>query len=104
MWSPRNGRKNYLLRGLLRCSICGLSFCGSTCHTKGHHYYICSGRRQGPYLPLGKKCPSRPVPGNLEEVIWADIQGFLRNPGPALEEAAAGLEESENATDHGSLS
>ena len=98
VFSPRNAKRNFLLRGLMRCGLCGLSLRGSSCHTRSQHYYLCSGKQcsRGPFGRLGSKCPSRPVPGNLEEVIWADIEGFLRNPGPALEEAAAGLEETEN--------
>jgi site-specific DNA recombinase len=92
IWSPRNGKRNYLLRGLMKCSLCGMTLCGSK-HYGNRPYYVCSGKHgaKGAFGKAGAKCPSRPVPGDLEQVVWADIEGFLRDPGPVLAEVAASL-------------
>jgi len=96
IWSPRNGKRDYLLRGLLKCSLCGRNFCG-TPSKPGRRYYICVGKTHvtggafGP--PTQGRCIARPVPATLEDVVWADIETFLRNPGPVIEEVAESLDD-----------
>src|SRR5262249_5451925 len=49
-FSPRNSRRKYLLRGLIKCAHCGLTYIGSTHRSqKGGEQvqYICSGKHQG---------------------------------------------------------
>lgn len=85
----RNLREPYLLRGLIRCGICGLTFSGlRTNPPQRDHYYRCNGRQQarGLYGLSGKKCPSKGLNGDyVERLVWADIESFLRNPGEILE-------------------
>jgi site-specific DNA recombinase len=92
IWSPRNSRRDYLLRGLLRCNLCGHTCVGSA-HYGCRRYYICGGKGATSAAALGAKCPSRPVPADLEGIIWQDIEGFLRDPGPVLEEVATQMED-----------
>ena len=79
--------RNYLLRGLVTCEVCGCACVGHT-HTargKKYPYYKCSDdhplrtRRaplnHAPYVPAGW----------LEETVWADVRQFLENPGEVLE-------------------
>lgn len=93
--STRNAKRQYLLRGLIVCGVCGLTYCGTQGLplADGHEkvYYKCNGasQRRGIYGADGKKCPSKAVRADtLESVIWADIEGFLRDPGPILEQLA----------------
>jgi site-specific DNA recombinase len=64
-------------------------------------YYNCSGKHQrGPYARLREKCPSKIISGRIEDVVWADIEEFLRNPGKVLEaltQKLIGLEDDESA-------
>ena len=83
--SKRNVRQPYLLRGLIKCSLCGLTFSGMRMKApQRDHYYRCNGRQfaRGLYGLSGKKCPSKSLNGDyLERLVWADIESFLRDPG-----------------------
>jgi site-specific DNA recombinase len=85
----RNTREPYLLRGLIKCGVCGLSFSGLRMKLpQRDHYYRCNGRQQarGLYGISGKKCPAKSLNGDyVERLVWADIESFLRNPGEILE-------------------
>jgi len=84
-----NGTKRqYLLRGLIKCGLCSLTFSGITMRRQGDHYYRCNGHAQarGLFGIGGEKCPSRHLNGNyVERLVWADIEAFLRNPGDVLD-------------------
>jgi site-specific DNA recombinase len=85
---PRNRKHSYLLRGLIKCGLCGLTFSGITLRAQGDHYYRCNGRQmaRGLYGLHGKKCPANAINGDyVERLVWADIEAFLRNPGDVLE-------------------
>jgi site-specific DNA recombinase len=90
-FSPRNTRRQYLLRGLMTCGLCGLTYTGASwSRVNGSEaiYYRCNGRSQGRGL-YGKQaqlCPSPAVSGEIESLVWADIDGFLRNPGDVIRE------------------
>ena len=82
--APHNSRRVYLLRSIMRCSICGLTYVGSS--SKGTTWYRCGGQlvERG---PLEGRCPSRSIRGDiLEPVVWQDIERFLRTPGDLLSE------------------
>jgi site-specific DNA recombinase len=85
----RNLREPYLLRGLIKCGVCGLSYSGLRMKpAQRDHYYRCNGRQQarGLYGISGRKCPGRSLNGDyVERLVWADIESFLRNPGEILE-------------------
>jgi transcriptional regulator with XRE-family HTH domain len=85
----RNLREPYLLRGLIRCGICGLNYSGLRVQLpQRDHYYRCNGRQQarGLYGLNGKKCPSKGLNGDyVERLVWADIESFLSNPGEIIE-------------------
>ena len=86
---PRNRKYPYLLRGLIKCGLCGLTFSGITMRPpQRDYYYRCNGRQQarGLYGEAGKKCPSKNLNGDhVERLVWADIEAFLHNPGDVLE-------------------
>jgi len=82
----RNSKHDYLLRGLVRCGLCGLGYCGSASTNrlkKEYVYYSCvsKGRRFE-----GGSCKGKHIPAaELEAAIWQDVSGFCRDPGPVIE-------------------
>ncbi|WP_268886709.1 recombinase family protein [Ktedonospora formicarum] len=47
VFSRRNAKRNYLLRGLIKCGLCGLTYCGSAYNVKScPYYYKCNGRHK----------------------------------------------------------
>jgi len=82
----------YLLRGLIKCGLCGLTYIGAASppyKSTERIYYVCNGKGQlrGRYGAEGKKCPSKTVNAiALETAIWKDIETFLRNPGEVIEQ------------------
>lgn len=85
----RNRKNPYLLRGLIKCGLCGLTFSGLRARPpQRDHYYRCNGRQfaRGLYGLNGKKCPAKSLNGDyVERLVWADIEAFLRDPGEILE-------------------
>ena len=87
--AKRNTRRTYLLRGLIKCGLCGLTYSGLTLQPpQRDHYYCCNGRHgaRGLYGLSGRKCPAKSLNGDyVERLVWADIESFLRNPGELVE-------------------
>ena len=81
----RNTHRRYLLKGIIRCGSCGLTYVGSQ-GRPGSSWYRCGGR-QADRGPLGGACPGALLRGaEIERQVWADIERFLRNPGDVLAE------------------
>lgn len=78
-------KHNYLLRGLIRCGICGNAYCGSTSmvghnHSQEKSYYRCTGRSQWKNIGA-KKCPADSlIADDIEEIVWSDVQAYIKNP------------------------
>lgn len=73
----RRTRRIYLLKGLIRCSLCGRLYVGKTLRG-GYTYYSCasSSRREAP-----EKCGSRTLKARgIEPLIWETVVNFLQNP------------------------
>jgi site-specific DNA recombinase len=92
--STRSAKRQYLLRGLVTCGVCGLRYRGTrTPRPSGKIdvYYSCNGKQ--PFRGrIQGRCPSKSVPGEaLEEAIWNDILAFLHDPGPILSKLAEHL-------------
>jgi site-specific DNA recombinase len=91
----KNSKNRYLVRGLMKCQCCGLTYIGV--HYPGRNrnltgYYICSGKQsyKGPYQG---KCPSKNIPKEwIEDLVWQDCLKFINQPGEALKEIAASME------------
>ncbi len=88
LFSSRNAKHRYLLRGLIRCGVCGLHYYGMYFRNKPSgeevHYYVCGGKTayRG---PLQGKCTNRNVPVEwVEELVWGQIVEFIRHPKSAL--------------------
>ena len=91
LFSARNARRKYLLRGLAKCGLCGLTYIGTaypSSRASQKTYYVCNGKQNGRgiYGARGRTCPSKSISGDIEQVVWHDIEGFLRNPGPVLKQ------------------
>jgi site-specific DNA recombinase len=92
--ATRNALRQYLLRGLITCGVCGLRFCGTQTRRSGGKddvYYICGGKIPSRGRIQGR-CPSKMVRAiELEETVWRDILSFLHDPGPILAQLAQHL-------------
>lgn len=93
----RGAKTQYLLRGLIKCGSCGLTYIGLAANrSNGRHefYYRCNGAQTGRLRRhLEGRCPSKAVRGDhLEAQVWSDIETFLRNPAPVLELLQARLQ------------
>jgi len=74
-FSLRRCRQPYLLRGLIKCGVCGRTFIGMHFH-KGGGYYRCNGKNAR-YKP---SCPSRPIKAaKISAIVWDDVVNLLRN-------------------------
>ena len=83
---PRNSCHAYLLRSLIRCAVCGLSFCGTW--TRGPRYR-CNGSmaHRGPF---SGKCIGASIKGEtLEATVWSDVSRFLAEPEDLIDELLA---------------
>ncbi len=84
--SATSSRRFYLLRSLIRCAVCGLSFCGTWARSKPR--YRCNGAmvERGPFPG---KCIGASIKGDrLEAVVWSDVCRFLTDPQPLVDELA----------------
>ncbi|WP_018086440.1 recombinase family protein [Desulfurispora thermophila] len=87
--------RQYLLRGLIKCGICGLTYHGTAFGGPGGKpkvYYVCGGKTayRG---PLQGRCTSKNVPAEwIEDLVWQECVNFIENPGEAIQELAATME------------
>lgn len=97
LFGKRSAVNQYLLRGLIKCGLCGLTYVGITArwpNGKRSFYYRCNGTHSpAVYGTPERRCQSKSVRGDLlEEQIWSDVEAFLRNPGSVLQQLQARLE------------
>ena len=72
--SSRNTKREYLLKGLLRCGVCGMGLVASHLKSSGNtrYYYRCVIKSSPQYRSMEVKCSNRYIPVEaLEERIWA---------------------------------
>lgn len=82
--AKRNAKRDYLLRGLIKCGRCGRAFVGGGGSRGYALYYKCASNTHrpncgAPYVRVAE----------LEETVWADIVDFVHNPGDVLDQLAA---------------
>ncbi len=91
LFGKRNACRQYLLRALIKCGLCQLTYVGVAANRsngKTEFYYRCNGKHGalGLYGKQGKPCPSKSIRGDyLEQLIWAEVEGFVRNPAELLQ-------------------
>jgi site-specific DNA recombinase len=96
----KNSKRQYLLRGLIKCGQCGLTYIGTAYYGKRSGdkrkitpYYRCNGKQSYRGQLLGG-CSSKNLPAEwLENIIWTDCVNFILNPSDAIKELAANMEE-----------
>ena len=92
----KNSKRRYLLRGLIKCGNCGLTYIGtafSGAKRKLTPYYVCNGKTSYRGIYFGK-CTSKNISAEwLENLVWQDCLEFINNPGEALKELAASMED-----------
>lgn len=81
--------RKYLLRGLITCELCGLTYSGVYArvgHNKSREkrYYVCNGCHS--YKKIGKpKCLNASINANeLEKAVWEDVKFYCQNPEVAI--------------------
>jgi site-specific DNA recombinase len=89
---PKNSTYVALLRSVIKCAECGLTFC--TARGRGDiRWYRCNGymveRAGKDYRCIAKSIKN----SDIEPPVWSDIERFLRNPGDVLDELAADVVE-----------
>ena len=96
LFGLRNSRNQYLLRGLIKCALCGRTYVGTAANRpngKREFYYRCNGAHTPRLVQNGQRCAAKAVRGDvLEEQVWRDVEAFLRNPEPVLAQLHAKLE------------
>jgi site-specific DNA recombinase len=106
LFSVRGAKNKYLLRGLIKCGLCGLTYVGIVGNRKGptvtrESYYRCNGMHSpSVYMTPDRKCQAKAIRGDeLEAQVWSDIETFLRNPGPVLQQLHERLESDAKGSD-----
>ncbi|MBI2868495.1 MAG: recombinase family protein [Chloroflexi bacterium] len=89
---PSAGRV-YLLKSVIKCGNCGLTYVASWNENRNQVWYRCNGHLTG-RGPTEGRCTAKDVKGDyLEPVVWTDIDTFLRDPGSDLIKELAGEQE-----------
>ncbi len=82
-WSLRNCKRDYLLRGFIRCGRCGRLYCGVTPSDRKASYYV---------HRTNDTCHAHRI--NREEIealVWKDILYYVEHPEAVLEKLATGI-------------
>jgi len=103
LFCARSAKNQYLLRGLIKCGLCGLTYVGVAANRpngKREFYYRCNGAHTPSVYSKTRRCPAKAVRGDqLEEQVWSDVESFLRNPEPVLEQLHARLDSDAKGSD-----
>ncbi|MFC1924067.1 recombinase family protein [Chloroflexota bacterium] len=83
LWADRNCHRLYLLRGLVKCDLCGHSYSGyySRSTRNGEiRYYRCNQNGQRGNL-MSQRCDSPTITaGLIEDLVWQHISEFVQKP------------------------
>jgi len=86
-FNPDGKKRFYLLRSVMVCNRCGLHYAGATSPGRDG-VYRCNGQLAARHRE-GGRCPGKAIRCSwLDELVWADIEAFLRNPGDIAQELA----------------
>ena len=103
LFSARSSKNQYLLRGLIKCGLCGLTYVGTAANRpngKREFYYSCNASHSPSIYWARGRCHAKPIRGDdLEAQVWADVESFLRNPQPVLQQLHARLESDAKGSD-----
>jgi site-specific DNA recombinase len=94
LWADRNCKRTYLLRGLIKCDLCGHAYSGCCNHTtpKGElRYYRCNRNGNRGNL-LSSECAAPSIRADIvENLIWQQIIEFIQQPEVVREHLKAKL-------------
>jgi site-specific DNA recombinase len=97
--NKRYRNRKYLLAGLVKCTVCGFACVGhpSASGGKKYHFYACT-ERSTERVRKDASPHRRPYVNArwLEETVWADVRGFLENPGEVLERVREQLRDADD--------
>jgi site-specific DNA recombinase len=103
LFGKRSARNQYLLRGLIKCGLCGLTYVGVSAtrpNGKREFYYRCNGAHSPSVYSKTGRCQAKAIRGkHLEEQVWSDVETFIRHPEPILEKLHARLESDVKGSD-----
>jgi site-specific DNA recombinase len=86
-FNPEGKKRFYLLRSVMVCNRCGLHYAGATSPGRDA-IYRCNGQLSSRRRE-GSRCPGKVIRcAWLDDLVWADIEAFLRNPGDIAQELA----------------
>lgn len=84
LWAKRNTKREYLLRGLIKCGSCGRNL--SSAYHKGRkrefeRWYRCNGKLTHVQIATGNgSCPSKSVKSEwIENLVWEELKGWILN-------------------------
>jgi site-specific DNA recombinase len=92
--ATRNAKRDYPLRGLIRCENCGRNYGGA--YFAGQRRYRCGGGTRSHPGQDGRpeRCFGKHLRADwLEDAVWQECRTFILNPGDALDEARRKLRE-----------
>ena len=79
----KNTPRHYLLTGLMKCGVCGKTYCCAHGRDK-ILWWRCNGRMTSRY---DNRCQNKGIKGNeIEDIVWKDIEQWLLNPGDLVKE------------------
>jgi site-specific DNA recombinase len=92
--SPRNARKFYLLRSLVKCGCCGRNYVGLTAtNRKRNQYYRCGSHCR----KIGvEPCEGKAVRADVLDLrVWDHCAAFISNPAAVLDEVRQTMQASQ---------
>ena len=95
-FAKRNGKRDYLLNGLVTCARCGRAMVISHSGCKEHiSYYACLSQKSSSYAYSGQEsCTARQVPTKvLDEYVFNYLLEFYHNPDTLAEHIQAAPED-----------
>jgi site-specific DNA recombinase len=91
-YADRDAKVSYLLRGKIRCGLCGATCVGTPRYVRrggkrervpDAHYYVCAAKHQP--TRYERTCANAYAPGvPIDDLVWADILDFVHHPGETL--------------------
>ncbi|HEY7031022.1 MAG TPA: recombinase family protein [Thermomicrobiales bacterium] len=91
--AKKNAKRDYQLRGLIRCQNCGASYTGCSPYGDYRRYRCSSGTGRAKDL-TGGRCFGKQIPADwLEAAVWQECRQFILHPGDVLDEARRRLRE-----------
>jgi site-specific DNA recombinase len=86
LFDRRNSKREHLLRGIIQCGLCGLTYVVNRHSGKQEFYYRCNGAHSPAIAWARGKCASKSIRGDeLEAQVWSDIESYLRDAASVLQ-------------------